>query len=306
MVVEPIAKIELKSNVLSLSFDDANDIWAGTGKGLYQIDMRKFTSVSVKTGQVGSTYSSLCLDSHVFAASWDKRIVKVSVSDLIVQKEYAAKIETGLTYAAVTGDKKTIAVCTSETPGEVHFVSTEKLELVKTLSIGKFAAHSIAAKSKSDVIAIGDRNGTVRQYKVPAGTLLSTTDSAESDIAESLAYAPTADLLAVGYSSGVVSIINQQRKATALPSKHRGGATALAFAPSGSHLFVGFGDAGINSARGDNFLACWNLKTSNRVNIEMPASGLVQALAVSTDGKSLAVGTSTGIVLTFDLPSVLK
>jgi WD40 repeat protein len=74
-------------------------------------------------------------------------------------------------------------------------------------------------------------------------------------------------------------------------------ATAAAYSPSGERLVVFTGDKGKDSAGNEIYI--WNTVDGEQVARER-VSGLVRSIAYTQDGKTLFVGTSTGVLAELD------
>ncbi len=299
--------VALRANVFSLALDDHRLLWVGTSNGVYKVDLRKQNATDlVPTKQRDTVYSVFLHGDHIIASSWDKRVVRLERKTGKVMDVYTATCESGVTESVLTGDEKLIAVCTSDTPGNCIILSATSLKREREIGGVKSAFVSIAASPVCDEVALGDQAGTVRIYCASDGKCLVTHALAKEVSVDSIAYTPDGKRLAVGLANGRVVLIDSKRKHIQLPSIHRGGVNSLCFSPSGNAIVVGFGDAGINSTRSDNYVAYWDLKNGSRTNVAVPGEGIVQSCIFTPDSRQFLVGTSGGRIAVFDLDDLSK
>jgi WD40 repeat protein len=110
--------------------------------------------------------------------------------------------------------------------------------------------------------------------------------------AESVAYSPDGQRLAVGLGNGLIRIIylatGQQ---TLILQGHTGGVTSVAFGPDGKHLASG---------SDDNTVKVWDAQTGQEIRTLKGHTNRVRSVAFSPDGKHLASGSFDGTVKVWD------
>ncbi len=202
-----------------------------------------------------------------------------------------------------------------------------------TLEGANLGAYALAVAADGSRAAAGCKDGVIREYALPAGTLIRELKGHLGYI-RCLAYTPDGQSLLSGAGDGRIHVWDMERDEPVRTMKeHLGGVLALGVSTDGTRLLsggrdttvrlwdlatgellqtcrghrgwvqaVGFvGDATRAASVGrDGRMLLWNLQTGEQA-VEMQPGGRLSALAVTADGASLFAGGSDGLITRWDV-----
>jgi WD40 repeat protein len=188
--------------------------------------------------------------------------------------------------------------------GTLHVIDAQNGDRIGTVMPHLGAVSSVAFGHDGQWIATGDSTGTVRVWDVTKGTTFETIPSAASGpVAKSVAFSPTADVVAAAYGNGVRLFdardgrVLAKWESRAGPTQERPGypVTTVAFNHSGDRLVVGGTGGTIDLLDG---------RTLQPLASQRAHPAIVNSLAFNTDGTRIVSGGDDGAVKVWDAKSL--
>lgn len=216
----------------------------------------------------------------VYSVGWD---------DTLRSLDPSAKTFTGVSLK-VGGQPKGVAVSGAHALVATHrgvevFTDGEEAAAITT----KFSPTVIAASGTS--IAVGGDDNTLHIFHLSSNTLQAQEDIADpSSLISALSFAPNGSLLAVGFSSGKISVYKCEDWSVAISrwSSHTGRITSIAWNSAGTHAVSGGLDTNI---------FVWSVsKPGSRVNVANAHKDGVNGVAwINNDSKVVSVGGDAAV-----------
>ena len=222
-----------QKNITSISSSTAQDesLFTGSSDG-------RICSWDTKTG-LGETVDGEAHTNYVagLAASPEGRILSVGWDDTLRSIDSAAKIFTG-TSSKTDGQPKGVALS-----GGSAIVATHKgLEISKDGQKQKDIKTDfspIALAASDDMVAVGGDDNKLHIYSTSLSLQKDISDP--SSLMTALAFSPSGDSLAVGFSSGKIVVYKSDDWNVAISrwSSHTGRVTSIAWNSTGTHAVSG-------------------------------------------------------------------
>jgi len=148
---------------------------------------------------------------------------------------------------------------------------------------------SLAINPTSTVVAVGGTEGLVKLLNITNGNILATLGAQTGDSIETLAWATTLPILAVGSTDGRIYLYDTQSYRIRNTLSHDDAVTAI-------HLPVGGFE--LTSSSMDKSVRRWDIRTGKEIARRTGhQDGIVGGLAVSKDGKKVITGGDDTVAL---------
>lgn len=213
---------------------------------------------------------------RVFSVGWDDTLRSIDIS---------SRTFTG-TFSKTDGQPKGVAISNNSAVIATHrsiALSTDG-QTHKSLPT-KFAPMTVAANDT--LIAVGGDDYTLHIYSASLGPEKEIKDS--SSLITALSFSPSGALLAVGFSSGKITVFDAQSWETSITrwSSHTGRVTCIAWNAAGSHAVSGALDTNI---------FVWSVaKPGRRVKVPNAHKDGVNGVAWIGDGTVVSVGGDAAV-----------
>ncbi len=177
-------------------------------------------------------------------------------------------------------------------PGEICLWDAHTARLIKKARNGTVNSQGIAFSADSSLLATNCGGGTVVYgvpNLVPAWTAGKVTGYLDADVSESIAFSPTANVIAIGKADGRVEVwrVGATSKAATLYG-HNEMVGSLCFSGDGTRLA---------SASWDNTLILWDMAKRRAIHKFVGHTKRVTSVALSRDGSMLASGGGDDVKL---------
>lgn len=213
---------------------------------------------------------------RIFSVGWDDTLRSIDIS---------ARTFTG-TSSKTDGQPKGVAISKNSAAIATHRSITLSADGQNHKSLPtKFAPMTIAANDK--LIAVSGDDNTLHIYSASLEPEKEIQDS--SSLITALSFSPSGVLLAVGFSSGKITVFDTQSWDTSITrwSSHTGRVTSIAWNAAGTHAVSGALDTNI---------FVWSVaKPGRRVKVSNAHQDGVNGVAWIGDGKVVSVGGDAAV-----------
>jgi RNA polymerase sigma factor (sigma-70 family) len=235
----------------------------------------------------------------LLCAGWDNTIRRWDAQTGAELKPLTVP-EKGLQDAAVSADGKTLVGGTVE--GNLHVWDLTAGKEIRKIAVpgGKIIFH-VAVSPDGRTAAVAGEGNAVRLFDLTTGAQL-RVDITYKKQASSLAFSPDGKLVASASYDGTAHVheVNTGKEVSGLQLKQRV-CFSLCFSPDGKTLLAGEGDP---QRREGNALSFWDVQTGQLQRRVEGVVGHLWVIRFAPDGKTIAGGTSEGVIHIWDAATV--
>jgi WD40 repeat protein len=233
-------------------------------------------------------------DGDFVATAGTNNTIRIFDTDTLKEIPHGVGVQSGLVGLVLSADNKRLASATAE--GQILVWNPLANKLIKKWD-SKQTGDLVLALAR-DGKTLASASNSVRLWNPDTGAEIAQLPTRDGDPIMALTFSPDAKMLAVGYHSGEIEMLEVATKKNAGSFKYAGALQALAWSPDGKKLAVGGGaKILIWDPQANTVIRSFDVKEGP----VPPLPILVASLAFGPDSKALAAGGWDAMVRVFNI-----